>query len=64
MQKRNLDIQYGNTNEEEIKNGYTFGGNRLASVNNRAKNGLLHKLESSAEYNYNIWEYLKKNCQK
>ena len=24
MQKRNLDIQYGNTNEEEIKNGYTF----------------------------------------
>ena len=24
MQKRNLDIQYGNTNEEELKNGYTF----------------------------------------
>lgn len=46
----------GSYNDE---NGYTFGGNRLASVNNRAKNGLLHKLESSAEYNYNIWEYLK-----
>lgn len=39
--------------------GYTFGGNRLVSVNNRAKNGLLHKLESSAEYGYNIWEYLR-----
>ena len=24
MQKRNLDIQYGNTNEEELKKGYTF----------------------------------------
>ncbi len=24
MQKRNLDIQYGNTNEEELGEGYTF----------------------------------------
>ena len=24
MQKRNLDIQYGNTNEEDISEGYTF----------------------------------------
>lgn len=39
--------------------GYTFGGNKVVSVNNRAKNGLLHKLESSAEYGYNIWEYLR-----
>lgn len=46
----------GSYKEEE---GYTFGGSRLASVNERAKNGLLHKLEKSAEYNYNIWEYLK-----
>ena len=38
--------------------GYTFGGSRLASVNERAKNGLLHKLETLSEYNYNIWEYL------
>ena len=35
MQKRNLDIQYGNTNEEEIKNGYTFviPDNRYKNVN-------------------------------
>jgi len=24
MQKRNLNIQYGNTNEEELEDGYTF----------------------------------------
>ena len=24
MQKRNLDINYGNTNEEELDEGYTF----------------------------------------
>ena len=35
MQKRNLDIQYGNTNEEELKNGYTFviPDNRYKNVN-------------------------------
>ena len=24
MQKRDLNIQYGNTNEEELEDGYTF----------------------------------------
>ena len=24
MQKRNLDIQYGNTNDEDLGEGYTF----------------------------------------
>ena len=35
MQKRNLDIQYGNTNDEELKNGYTFviPDNRYKNVN-------------------------------
>lgn len=48
----------GSYNDDD---GYTFGGNKLVkgSENNRVKNGLLHKIESSAEYNYNIWEYLK-----
>lgn len=41
------------------KDYYTFGGNRLCSVNDRAKNGILHKIEKTAEYKYNIWEYLR-----
>ena len=40
------------------KEGYTFGEGKLYSWNYRAKNGLLHKLELTAEYKYNIWEYL------
>lgn len=38
--------------------GYTFAGKELIEVNNRVKNGILHKLSSASEYNYNIWEYI------
>ena len=35
MQKRNLDIQYGNTNEEELSDGYTFilPGDKYKNIN-------------------------------
>ena len=35
MQKRNLDIQYGNTNDEDIKDGYTFilPGDKYKNIN-------------------------------
>ena len=38
--------------------GYTFAGKDLVEVNNRVKNGILHKLSSVSEYTYNIWEYI------
>lgn len=38
--------------------GYTFDGHRLKSVNNRVRNGIIHKLESASVYQYNIWEYI------
>lgn len=38
--------------------GYTFDGRRLKSVNNRVRNGIIHKLESASVYLYNIWEYI------
>ena len=38
--------------------GYKFAGNKLASVNDRVKNGIIHKLETVADYRYNIWEYI------
>ena len=38
--------------------GYTFGGKELSEVNNRVKNGIIHKLSSVSEYTYNIWEYI------
>ena len=41
------------------KDGFTFSGVELKDKNIRAKNGVLHKLSSPAEYNYSIWEYLK-----
>ena len=41
------------------QDGYTFAGKRLCSVNNRVKNGIIHKLEAATEYEYNIWEYLR-----
>ena len=35
MQKKNLDIQYGNTNEEELSDGYTFilPGDKYKNIN-------------------------------
>ena len=41
--------------------GYTFDGNKLCSgsVNQRVKNGIIHKLETATKYQYNIWEYMK-----
>ena len=35
MQKRNLDIQYCNTNEEELSDGYTFilPGDKYKNIN-------------------------------
>lgn len=43
------------------KDGYTFAGNKLCenAVNNRVKNGIIHKIETMTKYEYNIWEYLK-----
>lgn len=38
--------------------GYTFAGKELSEVNNRVKNGILHKLSYVSEYEYNIWEYI------
>ena len=45
----------GSYKEED---GYTFNGRRLKSVNNRVRNGIIHKLETASEYQYNIWEYI------
>lgn len=39
--------------------GYKFGENYLKSVNDRALNGIIHKLDETAKYRYNIWEALK-----
>ncbi len=44
---------------KEDEGGYTFGGVKLYSVNDRVKNGIIHKLESVSEYEYNIWEYIR-----
>ncbi len=35
MQKRNLDIQYGNTNDEDLGEGYTFilPGDKYKNIN-------------------------------
>lgn len=41
------------------KDEYFFAGSRLSSVNERAKNGMLHKLATVAKYEYNIWEYIR-----
>lgn len=41
--------------------GYTLDGKKLCSVNNRVKNGIIHKLSTVSEYQYNIWEYLLKS---
>ena len=38
--------------------GYTFAGKELIEVNNRVKNGIIHKLSTVADYQYNIWEYI------
>ena len=46
------------TFDGSYKTGYTLEGKELISVNNRVKNGILHKLSSASEYNYNIWEYI------
>ena len=45
----------------DYKNGYTFADVNLDlnSSNIRAWNGILHKITTSSEYKYSIWEYLK-----
>lgn len=40
-------------------NGYKFGGNYLKSVNDRAWNGILHKVDETSKYRYNIWEAMQ-----
>ena len=37
-------------------NGYTFAGKELIEVNNRVKNGIIHKLSTVADYQYNIYK--------
>ena len=37
-------------------NGYKFGDNYLCSVNDRAWNGIIHRLDETSKYRYNIWE--------
>ena len=40
-------------------NGYKFGGNYLKSVNDRAWNGIVHKVDEAGKYRYNIWEAIQ-----
>ena len=47
--KTNFEGSYGE--------GYTFDGKQVVAANIRAWNGVLHKLNSAAEYKYNIWEF-------
>ena len=46
------------TFDGSYKTGYTLEGKELISVNNRVKNGIIHKLSTVADYQYNIWEYI------
>ena len=45
-------------------NSYEFGGVYLKSVNNRAWNGIIHKLDKISKYKFNVFEALAPNGAK
>ncbi|MBO7230502.1 MAG: fasciclin domain-containing protein [Bacteroidaceae bacterium] len=45
-------------------NSYEFGGVYLKSVNNRAWNGMIHKLDKISKYKFNVFEALAPNGAK
>ena len=45
-------------------NSYEFGGVYLKSVNNRAWNGIIHKLDKISKYRFNVFEALSPNAAK
>lgn len=49
---------YKTLEDYPYSNGYKFGDNYLCSVNDRAWNGIIHRLDATSKYRYNIWEVM------